>query len=56
VDGDPTRDIRQIRRVRMTVRGGVVYYPSEIYPFLGVTPFETAPPATPAASTGAAKP
>jgi imidazolonepropionase-like amidohydrolase len=56
VAGDPTKDIRQIRRVRMTVRGGVVYYPSEIYPFLGVIPFEAAPPVTPAASTGAAKP
>jgi hypothetical protein len=55
VAGDPTKDIRQIRRVRMTVRGGVVYYPSEIYQFLGVTPFEAAPPVTPAASTGAAQ-
>jgi hypothetical protein len=42
VDGDPTKDIGAIRRNRMTMVGGVAYYPQEIYRFLAVKPF--APP------------
>ncbi|MGH8188603.1 MAG: amidohydrolase family protein, partial [Steroidobacteraceae bacterium] len=49
VDGDPTRDISRIRQVRMTMRGGVVYFPSEIYTYLSVRPFAAPPPVT---STG----
>jgi imidazolonepropionase-like amidohydrolase len=48
VDGDPTKDIRRIRQVRMTVRGGVVYYPAEIYDHLSIKPFAAPPPVTPA--------
>lgn len=48
VDGDPTKDISRIRQVRMTVRGGVVYYPAEIYDYLSVKPFAAPPPVTPA--------
>lgn len=50
VAGDPTRDISAMRRPRMTVRGGVVYFPNEIYSALGIRPFTEPPalrPATP---------
>lgn len=44
VDGDPLQDIRNIRRNRMTMIGGVAYYPAEIYEHLSVTPFVPPPP------------
>lgn len=44
VPGDPTQDIAAIRRPRMVMRGGVVYFPTEIYTALGITPFATVPP------------
>jgi imidazolonepropionase-like amidohydrolase len=43
VDGDPTRDISAIRRIAMVVKRGEVFFPSEIYPALGVKPFVEAP-------------
>lgn len=55
VPGDPTHDISAIRRPRMVLRGGVVYFPSEIYAALGIAPFTSAPairPAAGAASSG----
>lgn len=48
VDGDPTADIGAIRKVRMTMVGGVVYYPAEIYEHLAIKPFAAPPPVTPA--------
>lgn len=42
VDGDPTVNIADIRRVALVMKDGVVYSPAEIYPELGVKPF--APP------------
>jgi len=44
VDGDPTRDIADIRKVALVLKDGNAYYPSEIDTALGITPF--AEPAT----------
>ncbi|MDG2523029.1 amidohydrolase family protein [Caulobacter segnis] len=49
VSGDPTKDISNIRNVRMTMVGGVAYYPSEIYQHFSIKPFAPPPPVTPAA-------
>jgi len=43
VGGDPTKDLSEIRRIRMVVSDGVVYYPHEIYPWFGIRPFNDAP-------------
>lgn len=48
VDGDPVADISKIRNVRMTMVGGVAYYPAEIYEHLAIRPFAPPPPVTPA--------
>lgn len=38
IDGDPTADIRNIRRVVLTVRDGMVYDPAKLYGEIGVKP------------------
>jgi len=38
-DGDPTKNIADIRRLVLVIKGGVAYYPSEIHEALGVKPF-----------------
>jgi len=48
VDGDPTADISALRKNRMTMVGGVAYYPAEIYEHLTIKPFTAPPPVTPA--------
>ncbi|MCG9917483.1 MAG: amidohydrolase family protein [Phenylobacterium sp.] len=48
VEGDPTTNISDIRKVRMTMVGGVAYFPAEIYEHLNVRPFAAPPPVTPA--------
>lgn len=48
IGADPTEDIRNIRQVRMTMKGGVAYYPAEIYRHLNIEPFAAPPPVTPA--------
>ena len=39
IDGDPTRDIADIRKVATVIKGDTVYYPSEIYREMGIKPF-----------------
>lgn len=46
VAGDPTRDIKAIKKARLVFKGGAVYQPSEIYEALSIKPFSTTPPMT----------
>ena len=46
VPGDPTESLDELRRIRMVVSDGVVYFPSEIYPWFGIKPFAEPPPVT----------
>ncbi len=39
VDGDPTVDIADIRKVATVIQGEVAYYPSQIHTELGIAPF-----------------
>src|SRR5690606_40759466 len=39
VPNDPTKDIKAIKTISIVSRGGVFYFPSEIYPEFGITPF-----------------
>lgn len=36
VNGDPTKQISDIRKVDMVVKGGAIYKPSELYPAMGI--------------------
>ena len=38
VDGDPTKNISDIRKTAVVVKDGVLYYPAELYTELGVAP------------------
>ncbi len=38
IDGDPTVDIRNIRKVRLTIKDGVLYWPADLYKEIGVKP------------------
>jgi len=42
VDGDPTRDISDIRKVAVVFKDGSAYYPAELYGEIGVKPFAPA--------------
>lgn len=43
VAGDPVKDLKAIKAIRMVVKDGAVYFPSEIYPDFGIKPFASAP-------------
>ena len=43
VPGDPTKDLKAIKTIRMVVKDGIVYFPSEVYPYFGVAPFADPP-------------
>ncbi len=43
VPGDPTDDLKAIKTIALVSRGGTIYFPSEIYPEFGITPFTTIP-------------
>lgn len=49
IAGDPTKDIRAIKFVRMVEQGESIYFPSEIYQALGIKPFALPPAIRPAA-------
>ena len=42
IDGDPTANIADIRKVALVVKGDTAYYPSEIFEALGIKPFAQA--------------
>ncbi len=39
VDGDPTQNISDIRKVALVIKNGTAYSPSEVYEALGIKPF-----------------
>jgi len=49
VPGDPTADLKAIKTISLVSRGGVIYFPSEIYPEFGIAPFVEAPQVSDAA-------
>ncbi|MDB5700636.1 MAG: amidohydrolase [Sphingomonadales bacterium] len=46
VPGDPTKDLKAIKTIRMVVKDGTFYYPTEVYPSFGIKPFTTVPKVT----------
>ena len=39
IDGDPTANIADIRKVALVLKGDTAYYPSEIFEAMGIRPF-----------------
>ena len=39
VDGDPSTNISDIRRISLVLKGGVAYAPAQIYEAVGIRPF-----------------
>lgn len=46
VPGDPTKDVKAIKRIAMVVKDGTVYYPDEVYAEFGIKPFAARPKVT----------
>jgi imidazolonepropionase-like amidohydrolase len=43
---DPTKDIGAVRKISMTMKGGVMFYPAQVFEALGVKPFAPPPAVT----------
>lgn len=43
IPNDPTKDLKALKKISMVSRGGVLYFPSEIYPEFGIKPFVEKP-------------
>lgn len=49
VPGNPVEDLKAIKTIRLVSKGDTVYFPSEIYPHFGITPFTDIPAVMPPA-------
>jgi imidazolonepropionase-like amidohydrolase len=57
IPGNPLKDLKAVKTISMVVKDGVFYYPSEVYPKLGIRPFVQAPAVTvPKAAAGLERP
>ncbi len=43
VPADPTADFKAVKTISLVSRGGMFYYPAEVYPSLGIKPFTHKP-------------
>ena len=43
VPGDPVENLEILNTISMVSRGGVIYFPSEVYPSFGIKPFSDKP-------------
>ena len=43
VPGNPVEDLKAIKKIRLVSKGDTVWFPSEIYPWLGIRPFTDVP-------------
>jgi hypothetical protein len=50
IPGDPIQNLKAIKSIRMVVKDGTFYYPSEVYPHFGIQPFVAPPKVVPAAA------
>lgn len=39
IDGDPSTNISDIRKISLVLKGGVAYVPAQIYEAVGIRPF-----------------
>lgn len=46
IPGDPVANLKAIKSIAMVVKNGAVYFPSELYPQMGIKPFADAPKVT----------
>lgn len=43
IPGDPLKNLKAIKTIKMVVKDGTFYYPGEVYPKFGIQPFTAAP-------------